>query len=145
MTDNELTQEQLKEIEELEKKLINDAKVYVFNVMNFGKEYDEAKYQDMVEKSIQVIREGKEPVFSVYEPSMMQANLTTLMQGYQYFGTSFINNLVDNDPASAKVILESVTQDWFDLQDFIKTMSNKMEEAIKQNQEEVKEEKVEEK
>lgn len=128
------------ELQELEKKIINDAKTYVFNVMNFEGEYSEEKYQEMVNKSIEKIKEGKEPVFSVYEPTMMQANLTTLMQGYQVFGTSFINNLIDNDPESAKVILESVTQDWFDLQDFIKEVSNRMENAIKQNQESLEKE-----
>lgn len=133
------------ELQELEKKIINDAKTYVFNVMNFGNEYSEEKYQEKVNESIEKIKEGKEPVFSIYEPTMMQANLTTLMQGYQVFGTSFINNLVNNDPESAKVILESVTQDWFDLQDFIKSMSNRMENAIKQSQEELEEKKTEEK
>ena len=133
------------ELQELEKKIISDAKTYVFNVMNFGNEYSEEKYQEKVNESIEKIKEGKEPVFSVYEPTMMQANLTTLMQGYQVFGTSFINNLVNNDPESAKVILESVTQDWFDLQDFIKSMSNRMENAIKQSQEELEEKKTEEK
>ena len=133
------------ELQELEKKIINDAKTYVFNVMNFGNEYSEEKYQEKVNESIEKIKEGKEPVFSMYEPTMMQANLTTLMQGYQVFGTSFINNLVNNDPESAKVILESVTQDWFDLQDFIKSMSNRMENAIKQSQEELEEKKTEEK
>jgi len=128
------------ELVELEKKIINDAKVYVYNVMNFEGEYSEEKYKDMVDKSVEKIKANEEPVFSVYEPSMMQANLTTLMQGYQFFGTAFINNLVNNDPESAKVILESVTQDWFDLQDFIKSVSSKMEEAIKQNQEKLKEE-----
>ena len=81
------------ELEELEKKILSDAKTYIFNVMNFGKEYSEDKYQEMVEKSVATIKEGKETVFSVYEPSMMQANLTTLMQGYQYFGTSLLSLL----------------------------------------------------
>lgn len=139
----EMTKEEFESIEELEKKVLTDAKTYIFNVMNFGTEYDEGKYQEMVEKSIKVIKDNSEPVFSVYEPSMMQLNLTTLMQGYQYFGTSFIKNLVDNDPASAKVILESVTQDWFDLQDFIRNMTTKMENAVKQSQEQDKAENAE--
>ena len=134
----------LEELQELEKKIIKDAKTYVFNVMNFEGEFSEEKYQEMANKSIEKIKEGKEPVFSVYEPAMMQANLTTLMQGYQVFGTSFIDNLVKNDPESAKVILESVTQDWLDLQDFVRSMSEKMENAIKQSQEEL-EKKVKEK
>lgn len=130
----------VKDLEELEKKILNDAKVYIFNVMDFGNEYSEEKYQEKLEESHKEIRADGSKTFNTFEPSMMQANLTTLMQGYTNFGVPFINNVIDKDPESAKVMLESVTQDWLDLQNFIREMSDKMENAIKQNQEMTNEE-----
>lgn len=135
-----MSEDNVKNLEELEKQILNDAKVYIFNVMDFGSEYSEEKYQEKLEESHKEIRADGSKTFNTFEPSMMQANLTTLMQGYTNFGVPFINSVIDKDPESAKVMLESVTQDWLDLQNFIREMSDKMENAIKQNQEMIDEE-----
>lgn len=116
------------ETKEVLKKIQADAQVYIFNLLNFGENYTKEEYI----KRAQAIKESSEEhnPFKVFTDEEMQMNIMTALEGYGSFGTEFIDKLIDSDKASAKNILEAVLQDYLDLQNFIETMTIKMESAI---------------
>lgn len=137
------------DVKELLSKIQQDSKVYIYNLMTEpGKDYTEDEYNSMK----QTIREsaldkenGVNP-FAVFTDEEMQTNIMTAVEGYGGFGHEFIINLVDKDPASAKVILEAVMQDYLDLQAFMDNYINSLQAQVQQAQakEETTETKTEE-
>lgn len=116
-----------------------DSRTYVSNLMDFSPTYNEEVYNSKIaavsEKIKAEVAEGKKSsIFKSFTDEELLMNINTMMIGYQ-FGTEFVNELVDKDPASAKNILEAVFQDYMDLQDFIVKQTEKMEEIVKSQKE----------
>ena len=129
--------------QELMNKMIDDAHKYVFNLLDFEGEYTPERFKEEIEKC------DKDSLFTTYKPLDMQTDLVTATQGYGYFGMNFIRALIDKDKDSAYHVMEALIQDWLDLQEFLRSVTSRLEESsnnlkdAKAASEEVSEESVE--
>ena len=101
--------------------MIADSHKYIYNLV-FDGEYTPEKFMSETGKL------NKDEIFSVYKPLDMQTDLETVIQGYGYCGKEFIKNMIDKDKDSAYHVFESVVQDWLDLQEFLRNVTEKLED-----------------
>lgn len=105
-------------------KMIEDAHKYIYNLLDFDGEYTKEKFQQAFEK---VKEEKGTDIFSNSDTMTKEIDYTTVMQGYGYFGNDFIKAMIDKDPASAYHVFENVVQDWLDIQEFLREVTEKLE------------------
>lgn len=104
-------------------KMVDDAHRYVYNLLGYEGEYTPENFAKAVAEY------DNADTFSVFKPLDMQTDLVTLTRGYGNFGKDFIKALIDNDKASAYHVFEAVTQDWLDLQEFVREVTDRLDAA----------------
>lgn len=121
MEQERISEEQLKEAELMEKKMVEDAHRYIFNVLDLGTEYTEEEYNKAFEE-----KKGPEK-FTDFDVPTTLTNMTTLVHGYGSFGRPFIEAAYDKDKASLLNMFETVTQEYLELDAAVKTWTAQME------------------
>ena len=102
-------------------KMVDDACKYIYNLMDYEGEYTPEAFTEKINGL------KREDIFTIYKPLDMQTDLVTITQGYGNCGKEFIKNLIDKDKASAYHVFESVVQDWMDLQEFLRSVTEKLD------------------
>lgn len=105
-------------------RMIDDAHKYIYNLLDFEGEYTKEKFQQAFEK---MKEEKGTDIFTNADVMTKEVDYTTVMQGYGLFGNVFIKAMIDKDPASAYHVFENVVQDWLDIQEFLKEVTEKLE------------------
>lgn len=123
------TQEELQAMEvearaELQKQMMKEAKEYVFNVMKLEGQFSEEAYDKAINALHSDTSEESKSIFSNFTVEQKFLNENALMQGYGNFGKPFIDNIVDQDIASVKVLLETAVQGWLDLRYELEELNN---------------------
>lgn len=135
------TPEELKAMEEkaraeLQKAKVIEAKTYVYNLLKLGNNFSEEEFNNLVEK-IKAERSDEElnKLFARFSDEDEFLNENTLLLGYGNFGHKFVEELVDQDPASAKVLLETATQCWLDLRYQMEYFNQLAEQLVNKKEE----------
>ena len=101
--------------EELLKQIHTDACTYVWNLMNIEGTYDPEAYTSYIKEMIAKNKETNAEPYSRWSDEEYFLNAEIVLQGYGNFGKAFINEVLEKDPDSAKVLFETAAQAYLDI------------------------------
>ena len=141
------SEEELREMEiaaqnEIYQKQISEASEYVYHVMNLGTQYNEEEFikvLDDIDKQNSTEEGNKaygEEHYTSFTKEEAQLGMIILNLGYGTFGKQFIDNMVKDDPESAKRVLEIVTQQHTELNDTIEFIKANAETMLNEKKKE---------
>lgn len=126
---------------ELQEQIYRNATEYVYNLLELGKEpYSDEVYDKYISelnaKRAETVPE--EGFYSNFDNNMITLQEIIIRNGYSIGGKKFVDTIIDNDPESAKILLESAIQRYLEMNatiEQINIMANLMAEKAKQKEE----------
>lgn len=146
-TQEELEEMQTKAEETIHAQHIEVASEYLYNLMKLGKSYSDEEFikvldQHKEENSTPEKRiEFGEKTYNKFDLDEVKLSMTIMKLGYNEFGKFFVENLIKDDPDSAKRVFEILIQQYNDLVMTINTIRDNAETMMAEKVKEEKEKK----
>ena len=140
-TDEEMLEMENEASAKLQEQIFYDAAEYIYNLLGLGTEpYSREVYDKFVEK-VQAERKDTTPeegYYSNFDNNTIMLQEFIIRNGYSIGGKKFVEKIVDEDPESAKVLLEAAIQRYLEMNATIEqlnVMANLMAERAQEKEE----------
>ena len=116
---------------ELLKQVTLDAKEYVYNLLNLGqKQFSEEVFEECATEISEANKNKLDELYSNIDETTGLLHESIINIGYSLGGKQFIKTIIESDPESAKVVLETAIQLYMKLRDAIENRASEIVASI---------------